>query len=475
MSFVSAQFLVFFAVVWLLYWRLPRQGQNLLLVCASVVFYGWMEPWMVLLLAYDTLLCYGCALGIARQPKRKRLWLLVAVVGALGLLGVFKYFNFFVGSVAAALQAVGVQGDPPVLHLLLPLGISFYTFQTLGYVIDVYWGKQKARTKLLDVATFTTFFPLLVSGPIERAGKLLTQVERERSFSWAAVYSGLSLALWGALQKVVVADTLSPYVNAAYAIERPERVLAWSAAIGFTVQMVADFTGYTNIARGVARTLGIELVRNFRDPYLATDPQDFWRRWHLSLSDWLRDYVFNPLYGSTWLKRWPGGWPSEGARRVFAATVGTMLLSGLWHGAAWHFIAWGGLWATALVIQAALPKATEIPRWRVPLQVVGMWVFNVVAHQLFRESDPVRMLDHFAGAPWDGNADSVVLASILAAFWGLGALILAVGGWLQERLQEWLRDNAYRPAFEFARWTLAAWIVYVFAQTSAADFLYFQF
>ncbi|HEY7059499.1 MAG TPA: MBOAT family O-acyltransferase, partial [Vicinamibacterales bacterium] len=305
MIFHSLEFVVFFLVVVALYWRLGHRGQNILLLIASYFFYGYVHPWFLILIATSTVVDYCAARGMERWPARKRVFLWMSVTSNFGMLGFFKYFNFFVTNVADVLAAAGLQGHPPVLRVILPVGISFYTFQAMSYTIDVYRGELRARRSLLDVAVFISFFPHLVAGPIQRASYLLPQVEGDRRFSMRELTSGALLMCWGFFKKLVIADNVGVIANKVFALADPSFEMLWAGVFAFAIQIYADFSAYTDIARGASRWLGIELTENFDHPYLARTPSDFWRRWNISLSTWFRDYVYIPLGGS---RATGGGW-----------------------------------------------------------------------------------------------------------------------------------------------------------------------
>ncbi|HET7608769.1 MAG TPA: MBOAT family O-acyltransferase, partial [Gammaproteobacteria bacterium] len=290
MLFNSLTFVVFYLAVFALYWLLrARTPQNVLLLAASWIFYGaWSWKFLLLLLG-STMLDYVCGLLIARAPdrRRKRLVLTVSVTVNLLFLATFKYLGFFVTEFAELLRQLGVDVGLPVLNIVLPVGISFYTFQTIGYVVDVYRGKVPAVRNLLDYALYVAFFPQLVAGPIERAGHMIPQFQTERVWSQPQFESGLQLAVWGLFKKIVLADNLAPYVDAVY--DNPQGfsgLTLITATIFFAFQIYCDFSGYTDTARGAARMLGFDLIRNFDFPYISKSPVEFWRRWHISLSQW---------------------------------------------------------------------------------------------------------------------------------------------------------------------------------------------
>jgi alginate O-acetyltransferase complex protein AlgI len=344
MLFTSPTFIVFFALVFALYWKvrtLPRQ--NVVLLLASYVFYGAWSWKFLALLWFSTLFDYACGLAIAASPAqtRKRYVMVASVCCNLLLLGTLKYAHFFVAEATQLLSSLGLMPHPVLLHIVLPIGISFYTFQSMSYVIDVYRGKLPAVRRLRDYALYVAFFPQLVAGPIERATHLLPQLLNERKFDMVAVRTGLSLALWGLFKKMVIGDNLAPWVNAVWTDPSSYSGVALSTAVVFfAFQIYCDFSGYTDCARGVARMLGIDLILNFNLPYLARNPVDFWRRWHISLSTWFQDYLYFPL-AMRYMRR--GGWASK-----YRAHVISMALIGLWHGASWTFLIFGLYWGLVL-------------------------------------------------------------------------------------------------------------------------------
>jgi alginate O-acetyltransferase complex protein AlgI len=350
--FNSLTFVVFYVVVFALYWSLRvRTPQNVLLLLASWVFYGaWSWKFLLLLIA-SSLLDYVCALVIerSRTNRRKRLLVTLSVTANVLLLATFKYLGFFVTEFARLLEALGVGASVPVLEIVLPVGISFYTFQTIGYVVDVYRGKIKASRNLLDYALYVAFFPQLVAGPIERAGNLLPQFQKPRTWSTPAFESGLALAFWGLFKKIVIADNLAPYVDAVFAEPAVfSGVALTTATVFFAFQIYCDFSGYTDTARGVARMLGFELMRNFNFPYVSRTPVEFWQRWHISLSTWFQDYLYFPLAMHFMRK---GGWASK-----YRAHIVAMALIGVWHGANWTFLIFGVYWGVVIAGYLALQE-----------------------------------------------------------------------------------------------------------------------
>lgn len=333
MIFNSVDFVIFFLVVYGLYLSLKHKGQNVLLLASSYFFYGWWDARFLSLIVISTLVDYvvGLKLTATDSPKARKGLVTISLVVNLGMLGFFKYFNFFAESLQTALLQYDIHVDPRFLDIVLPVGISFYTFQTLSYTIDIYRKKIGPCRSLLDFGVFVSFFPQLVAGPIERASHLIPQVEKERRVTYQDVREGAWLLLLGFFKKVVVADNMAMISGQVF--DNPEGAHGLMVIIGiyaFAWQIYGDFSGYSDIARGLSKLMGFDLMHNFRMPYFATNPSDFWRRWHISLSTWLRDYLYIPLGGS------------RGSNfKTYRNLLLTMILGGLWHGAAWNFVLWG--------------------------------------------------------------------------------------------------------------------------------------
>lgn len=332
MNFNSLQYLLFLPVTVLLYYLLPQRWRNPLLLALSFYFYMCWVPRYALLMLFSILVTYGCArLLAARALGRRKLWLALCLALNLAVLFFFKYFNFAAALISELLGNAGLAVAAPRLDVLLPVGISFYTFQALGYTIDVYRGDTPAERNFITYALFVSFFPQLVAGPIERSARLLPQFREKHAFSYENIKAGLLPVLWGLFKKMVVADQIAVLVNTVYAA--PANYSAWLliiATAGFAVQIYCDFSAYSDIARGSARLLGFDLMRNFNCPYFAVSIRDFWRRWHISLSTWFRDYLYIPLGGSR----------CDRARADVNLLI-VFAVSGLWHGASLTFLAWG--------------------------------------------------------------------------------------------------------------------------------------
>lgn len=338
MLFNTLSFAIFFPVVFILYWFVTNKNlrlQNALLLVASYFFYACWDWRFLFLLVFSTLLDFytGIKMSDASTTHSKKCWFWLSVVINLGFLGVFKYYNFFADTFAQAMSSIGFKVSPWTLNIILPVGISFYTFHGLSYVIDIYKNRIKAEKDFITYAVFVSFFPLLVAGPIERSTHLLPQLKTKRTFDTVKAIDGLRQILWGLFKKVVIADQCAIYANTIF--NNPGDYSGSTLLLGalfFTFQIYGDFSGYSDIALGTARLLGIDLLRNFAFPYFSRDIAEFWRRWHISLSTWFRDYLYIPLGGS-----------KGGTVMKIRNTLIIFLVSGFWHGANWTFIIWGAL------------------------------------------------------------------------------------------------------------------------------------
>ncbi len=412
MVFTTPQFVVFFALFFGVYFALAGRARKVWLLAGSYAFYGSWNAAFLLLILGSTLLDFwvGGALGRAEDAARRKRLVTISVVANLGALGFFKYFDFFVESAAAGLAALGVDADLPTLRILLPVGISFYTFQTMSYTLDIYRRQIEPTESLLDFALYVSFFPQLVAGPIERASHLLPQIARVGR-GLTADPTGLVLIAIGCFKKVVIADNVAPLVEATYS--DPSGVYApalWLGTYAFAVQIYCDFSGYSDIAIGLGRLLGLDIMTNFRSPYAAVGPSDFWRRWHISLSTWLRDYLYIPLGGNR------GGWFF--VRRNLLLT---MLLGGLWHGAAWNFVLWGAY--QGLLLIAFRPAFFARAADRLAAHPVGRVASVVVRRLVFFHLVCIGWALFRAGS----LADCGVIVGKL-----LSAEALQVGTWLEQ-------------------------------------------
>jgi len=469
MLFNSFDFVVFLALVLVLYRFLGHRSQNRMLLVASYVFYGWWDWRFLSLIALSTVIDFFCAQAIARAPDgfRKKRFLLLSLCSNLGMLGFFKYCDFFVASAAGLLEAFGFAASLPTLNIILPVGISFYTFQTMGYTIDVYRGVQKPATRFDTFALYVAYFPQLVAGPIERSRSLLPQIEHPRTVGASDWAVGVQLMIFGFFMKMCVADGVAPAVDRAFnhpgALAAPEVLLA---VYLFAIQIYGDFAGYTHIARGVSRLLGIRLSVNFRQPYLSASITEFWRRWHISLSSWLRDYLYIPLGGNRF-----------GARRTYRNLGITMLLGGLWHGASWNFVIWGGLHGVFLALHRMWNSARQDGPARsggVPRIVRVVVTFHLVCLLwIFFRAQDLAVSGAVLGAllgPWQAPP---LLSALSAAAFLVVVLLLDLAA----------RDHAESLPVRasWAPWqrgllyaSLIAGISFI-GETNVRPFIYFQF
>jgi alginate O-acetyltransferase complex protein AlgI len=477
--FHSLDFVVFFLVTLAVYWTLPHRWQNWWLLVTSYLFYGYVHPWFLTLILLSTSIDYWAALRMEDDPAHRKRYLWVSIASNMGMLGFFKYFNFFAANVSQVLATMGLALSPPVLTVLLPVGISFFTFQALSYTVDVYRGNLQARRSFVDVATFVALFPQLVAGPIERASHLLPQVERARRFSVDAARTGLLLIAWGYFKKLVIADTVGITANKVFSLDAPSFYLLWAGVFAFGLQIYADFSAYSDIARGTARWLGFDLMLNFDQPYFARGPRDFWARWHISLSTWFRDYVYVPLGGS---------------RRGFTRELGnimlTFLLSGLWHGASWNYVFWGAYHGLLLVGSRVatrfLPKPGPVlAQGLVPLRIAGTFLLVHVGWLMFRETDTQMLLRHLSLTPWGSSAlDRQAGASLVLMLLPFAAPLYVQGAWVEwrRRRRDPIAQGPQRPAPRLA-WLACQGVLVgllfagmlLFRSRTSLDFIYFQF
>jgi len=425
MNFVSTQFALFFVSVFLLYWVLPRRGQNLFLLAASWLFYAawdWRFLGLILLSTAVDFVC-GQRIHAAGDPRIRRVWLAVSLVVNLGILAYFKYAGFFLDSLVELAGLVGWSLSQPTLAIILPVGISFYTFQTLSYSLDIYLRRLEPTRSLVEFATFVAFFPQLVAGPIVRAREFLYQLEAERTFRWDRFEGGAVRFLTGFFKKAVIADNLALLlVDPVFSSPGDYSTgTLWLAALGYAAQIYADFSGYSSMAIGAAGMLGFDLPENFRFPYLARDFSDFWRRWHITMSRFFRDYVYIPLGGSrssTW--------------RTRGNLAATTLVSGLWHGAAWTFVAWGGLHGIFIMANHAIRG--EVRSWGPAAGLLGWGVtFTgvLLAWILFR-APSFHVAAVYLQGLW-GQTGLVIVPGGLVLFCLAAVVVDHLAGWVEER------------------------------------------
>jgi len=473
MLFPSYAFMVFLPLVFLAYWYVfgrSLRSQNVFILAASYLFYGWWD-WRYLGLLFASSLgdmLIGLAIQGASSAKSRKSWLALSLVVNLGLLCVFKYFNFFVDGMHDLLLTVGLEPHLPTLRLLLPVGISFYTFQSLSYTIDVYRRQLKATRDPIAFLAFVSFFPQLVAGPIERATNLLPQFLSPRRFDMALARDGLRQMLWGFFKKIVIADGCAPIVNGIFdgEVSTTPGITLFFGAFFFAFQIYADFSGYSDIAIGCARLFGIHLNQNFAYPYFSRSISEFWRRWHISLSTWFRDYVYMPL----------GGWRTQWGR--LRNILITFTVSGLWHGANWTFVSWGVLHGAYYVPEILRNQKArrDVPTLRDLPAILITFLLVLVAWVFFRSPTIQTSLDHLYYLALN------LLVSPGAILLWLGHSVLR---WIAFMLVlEWLareRQHALEklPSNVWARWGIYLVLVIVIVLHldlhTAHEFIYFQF
>lgn len=474
MLFDSPIYFLFLIPIVLVYWRLSHHQQNVFLLLASFFFYGWWDWRFLGLMIASTTIDFVAAQKVApshANPNRKK-WLLLSLFLNFGILGVFKYFNFFVDSFVDALAALGVHYVPvSVIRVLLPPGISFYTFQAVAYVVDVYRGKLEPTKSFADYSLFITLFPQLIAGPIMRAGDLLPQVQRNRTLDADRFFDGMLLIFSGLLRKCVVADNCALLANAAFGgqLGPPNFWVVLIGTYAFAWQVYGDFSGYSDIARGSGRLLGFDLMVNFRQPYLSKRLQEFWRRWHISLSTWLRDYLYISLGGSA-----GGKWKT--CRNLLI----TMMLAGLWHGAAWTYVVFGAIQGVALLVEHILfPPKDKQQEATSPDGFFSVWVQRIVTFNVFcvtllffRATSlgaAVEMLGGLSNFAWRSEyAAAFTMLFVFALPLLMVDLLMEAGG----------REYPFAKAPYAVRTALAAAAVIVLALFTGNDsnaFIYFQF
>src|SRR5438876_3684873 len=381
MLFNSFQYWIFFLIVAVLFYSIPFRAGKVLLLCASYVFYMWWDPRFIILILTSTVVDYYLGILLeAASGRRKKVLLAVSLVVNLGILGFFKYYDFFAGSLAALLH---IPKSSIVLQVVLPVGISFYTFASLSYTFDVYWGKMKAVRNPIDYALFIAFFPHLIAGPIIRARQFISQIWTWQRPAAIVVQSGIILVLSGLLKKMVFADRFAVVSDSYFndPMSHPGWLAAWSVCIAFFMQVFFDFSGYTDIARGCAKLLGFEFPLNFARPFLARNPPDFWQRWHITQSTWVRDYLFMPFSRGR-----------KGRFGLYRNLMIIMILVGLWHGANWTFVAWGAYHGVLLIGYRFFDRAARgtavadvmRKRYFVPFSVGLMFLSCTVSMAFFR-------------------------------------------------------------------------------------------
>ena len=480
MLFNSFEFIVFLPIVFFLYWLVfrGRQWQNLLVVVASYIFYGWWDWRFLFLIALTSLCSYGSGLLLEHYEGQRRGQQLVSasnIVLNLGILGVFKYYNFFVENLDALFGAFSWHLDWVTINIVLPVGISFYTFQALSYTIDVYQKKLPATHDIVEFFAYISFFPQLVAGPIERATNLLPQFQQQRHFEYIKAVDGMRQMLWGVFKKLVVADNCASVVNAYWdQYQNLPGFTLFLLGVLFTFQIYCDFSGYSDIAIGCARLFGFNLMRNFNFPYFSRSIPEFWRRWHISLTTWFRDYIYFPLGGSK-CDKW------KIIRNVFIVWS----ISGLWHGANWTFVCWGLFHATLLAIYNIFDINTKyaqvvaygrlLPNIKEIMQITLTFILTVIGWIIFRAETMGQAVGYLSAMVKNKFFDTSMLQGKEYLCFGLLLLLIE---WLQRDKQHALQFPNIKPFnYRLIRWGIYYFILGIIAKYSgdSQTFIYFQF
>ena len=480
MLFNSIEFAIFLPIVFMLYWFVFQRNikaQNFFIVVASYAFYGWWDWRFLSLILISTLEDYFVAMqihGVTNERKR-RMWLLVSIIVNIGILGVFKYYNFFIDNFVVVLTNFGLQPNISSLQIILPVGISFYTFQTMSYTIDVYKNKIEPTKDFFAFAAFVSFFPLLVAGPIERAKNLLPQFFVKRKFDYEKAVDGMKQILWGLFKKVVIADYCASYVNLVFDNYHDQTGIALAfGAIFFAFQIYGDFSGYSDIAIGTARLFGFNAMRNFNFPYFSRDIAEFWRRWHISLTTWFRDYLYIPLGGSR-VSKW----------KIVRNTFIVYLVSGFWHGANWTFIAWGlfhALLFVPLIVTGKNRKYTNsvaegkwLPTFKELGQMLLTFTLVTVGWIIFRADNIKDAMEYFFGI---FNSSFFTIPNDYTKILKISLMIMLM------LITEWNGRNEqyaiavlgkkWKPIFRYCLYYVIVFLIF-WLSGSEQTFIYFQF
>lgn len=478
MLFNSIEFILFLPIVFIFYWLVfrKREWQNVLVVVASYVFYGWWDWRFLLLIVFTSFCSFVSGLMVAGGGKKRRLVVSAAnIVINLLILGIFKYYNFFAENFELLFRSIGIQLDWVTLDVVLPVGISFYTFQALSYTIDVYREKIQPTRDIIEFFAFISFFPQLVAGPIERATNLLPQFQKERHFDYAKAVDGCRQILWGFLKKLVVADNCAAAVNMGWEnYQELTGVSLFTLGVLFTFQIYCDFSGYSDIAIGCARLFGINLMRNFNYPYFSRSIPEFWRRWHISLTTWFRDYIYFPLGGSR-CDKW------KIIRNVFIVWG----ISGLWHGANWTFVCWGLFHATLLAIYNIIGINTKyeyvvaygrfLPNIKEMFQMLLTFVLAVLGWIIFRAENMTQAVDYISRMIYTFADSPTIKHGRVYLLYGIVLLIIE---WLQRNKQHAMQLSEQGIfKYRWMRWMLYYVLILIILQYSGEGqtFIYFQF
>ena len=467
MSFTSLTFIIFLLVTLFAYWLVKkREWQNAVLLVASYVFYGWVSPQLSLLLGSSTLLDFLLARGMTVKPARTRLFMTFSLALNLGVLAFFKYYNFFGEDLARVAGALGLNDDIFLTRILLPAGLSFYTLKKLGYMIDVSRGTLKPTHTLADFALYVSFFPQIVAGPIERPQKLLPQIEARRDWKAEYFFDAWPLIVMGLFKKIVIADNIKVIADQVFTLNDASIFLLGMGALAFTLQILADFSGYTDMSRGFALLFGFQTSENFNLPYASLTPTDFWNRWHITLSTWLRDYVFFPVGRS--IKKSRIKLPQWLVLSI--PPIATMFVSGLWHGAGWNFVIWGLYYGVLISVYQLLGFRGDWKPRSLPARVFAwlvMFLFIVFGWAMFRASSLAWLGNSLFHQPFIRSYSEWIVGLIAFSMLAVYSLPLLV----KLALDRYAKDGWLVSAY----YALATVAVIIFLNASSPDFIYIQF
>lgn len=467
MSFASLSFIIFLVCTFALYWLVKkREWQNPILLAASYLFYGWVTPSLAVMLGASTMLDFFLARGIQANPVRTRLFMALSLTLNLGVLAGFKYYNFFNDDLANFVTSLGMNGDFFLTRVLLPAGLSFYTLKKLGYMIDVSRGMLKPTHALVDFALYVSFFPQIIAGPIERPQKLLPQIEAQRAWKADFFYGAWPLILMGFFKKIVIADNVKIISDQIFSLDEPSIFLLIMGTLAFTLQILADFSGYTDMSRGFAMLFGFQTSENFNLPYTSLTPTDFWNRWHITLSNWLRDYIFFPIGRA--LKRSRLNLPPWLVLSI--PPIATMFISGLWHGAGWNFVMWGVYYGVLIsVYQLVGIRGDWKPKspWAHGLAWFVMFAFIVIGWAMFRAPSLAWLGNILFNGPFLHSQSDLIVGLIAFSM----VIAYSIPLWIKLGLDKYAKDGWLMSAY----YAFATVLIIVFLNATSPDFIYNQF
>lgn len=465
MAFTSYDFLLFFFIIFILYWLIrERHWQNSILLVASYYFYGYIQVWYAFMLGLSTTVDYFLARGIVVYPNRKKIFILTSLFINLGVLAFFKYYNFFINDVIAFLNTFGIHTNTLLISIALPAGLSFFTLKKLCYMLDVSRGTLKPTNNFINFALYVSFFPQLIAGPIERPQKLIPQIETHRQWKAEFFYQAWPLLVMGFFKKIVIADSIQVIVNRIFGFDEPSILLLLIGGLGYTLQILADFSAYTDISRGISYLLGFNTSENFNKPYLSLTPTDFWNRWHITLSTWLRDYVFFPI------RRILLQYKFNENLTIAIPPIITMFISGLWHGAGLNFVIWGLYYGTLIAIYQLIGIRGD---WKPNSKIktffawLIMFCFIVFGWIIFRSPSMDWLINIFANSNFLPNKNEMIL--------GLIALSMAVAYTMPLFIKYFIDKYSNESWLQATYYAISTTLTIIYINSANSDFIYFQF